>query len=120
LPLKIFQKLLKGGGHALDTVMDQAEHWRGHRIFMVDGSAFSMPDTPELQKKFGQPSAQKPGCGFPVAHRLLLFHAGTGWIRQVLTAPLRTHDMSRASAMHPELRENDVLVGDRGVSSFAH
>jgi len=120
LPLKIFQKLLKGVGHALDTVMDQAEHWRGHRIFMVDGSAFSMPDTPELQKKFGQPSAQKPGCGFPVAHMLLLFHAGTGLIRQVLTAPLRTHDMSRVAAMHPELRENDVLVGDRGVSSFAH
>jgi hypothetical protein len=118
--LKILQKLLKRVGQALDTVTDQAERWRGHRVFLLDGSGFSMPDMSELQKEYGQPSAQKSGCGFPVAHMLLLFHAGTGLIRQVLTAPLRTHDMSRASAMHPELRENDVLVGDRGVSSFAH
>jgi len=120
LPLKIFQKLLNNVGQALQAVTDQAEHWRGHRVFLLDGTGFSMPDTPELQKEFGQPSAQKPGCGFPVAHMLLLFHAGTGLLRQVLTAPLRTHDMSRASAMHPELCEGDVLLGDRGFCSFAH
>jgi hypothetical protein len=34
-----------------------------------------MPDTPALQKHFGQPSGQKKGCGFPVAHLLVLFEA---------------------------------------------
>ncbi len=33
----------------------------------MDGSSFSMPDTPELQAAFGQPGNQEPGCGFPVA-----------------------------------------------------
>jgi|SRR3990172_9534464 len=81
-----------------EAVTNQAERWRGHRVFWLDGSGFSMPDTPELQNKFGQPSAQKSGCGFPVAHLLLLFHAGTGLLRQVLAAPLRTHDMSQVAA----------------------
>lgn len=120
LPLKIFQKLLNGVGQALEAVTDQAERWRGHRVFLVDGSSFSMPDTPQLQEKFGQPGAQKPGCGFPVAHLLLLFHAGTGLLRQVLAAPLRTHDMSQVAALHPELAAGDVLVGDRAFCSFAH
>lgn len=120
LPLKIFQKLLKQVGQALERVTDQAERWRGHRVFLLDGSAFSMPDTPELQKEFGQPGVQKPGCGFPVAHLLLLYHAGTGLLRQVLAAPLRTHDMSQVAALHPELAAGDVLVGDRAFCSFAH
>ena len=111
LQLKIFQKLLNSVGQALEAVTDQAERWRGHRVFLLDGSGFSMPDTPGLQKKFGQPGAQKPGCGFPVAHLLLLFHAGTGLLRQVLAAPLRTHDMSQVAALHPELGEGDVLAG---------
>jgi len=36
--------------------------WLGHRVFHVDGSSFSMPDTPELQAHFGQSSTQKSGC----------------------------------------------------------
>jgi len=41
--------------------------WRGHRTFHIDGTSFSMSDTPGLQKQFGQPTEQQPGCGFPVA-----------------------------------------------------
>lgn len=94
--------------------------WRGHRTFLVDGSAFSMPDTPALQAAFGQPGNQAPGCGFPVAKVLALFHAGTGLLIEVVAAPLRTHDMSGVDAVHPALEAGDVLVGDRGFCSFAH
>ena len=79
-----------------------------------------MPDTPELQRAFGQPGAQKPGCGFPVAHLLTLFHAGTGMLQKIITAPLRTHDMAQAWKMHPELAPGDVLLADRGFCSFVH
>jgi hypothetical protein len=79
-----------------------------------------MPDTPELQKHFGQPGAQRPGCGFPVAHLLTLFHASTGFLVKVLTAPMRTHDMAQVEQFHPDLEESDVLIGDRAFGSFAH
>src|SRR5262249_10403998 len=88
--------------------------------FLVDGSSASMPDTPALQKAFGQPGAQKPGCGFPVMHLLALFHATTGFLLNVATAPLRTHDMSRVGQVHPDLEAGDILVGDRGFCSFVH
>lgn len=94
--------------------------WRGHRVFQLDGSSFSMPDTPVLQAYFGQPGGQRPGCGFPVAHWLVLLHAGTGMITKMLAAPLRTHDMSGTTELHPELRPGDVLVADRGFCSYAH
>jgi hypothetical protein len=41
-----------------------------------------MLDTSELLEEFGQPGNQRPGCGFPVAHLLVLFHAGTGLLRE--------------------------------------
>ena len=94
--------------------------WLGHRVFHVDGSSFSMPDTPELQARFGQPGGQKPGCGFPTAHWLVLLHAGTGMITKMLAAPLRTHDMSKTAQLHPELKRGDLLVADRGFCSYVH
>jgi hypothetical protein len=54
-----------------------------------------MPDTEELREEFGQHGQQKPGCGFPLAHLLILFHAGTGVLLKALAHPWRTHDNSR-------------------------
>ena len=77
LPLIVLQTLLARIGAALRWTLGLCDRWHGHRTFHVDGSSFSMPDTPELQRHFGQPGAQKAGCGFPVAHLLTLFHAGS-------------------------------------------
>jgi len=96
------------------------ERWHGHDVYLIDGSSFSMPDTPALQDAFGQPGGQAPGCGFPTAHLLLSCQLRTGYIRKVLAAPLRTHDLSPVPWLHPALPPNAVLVGDRAFCSFAH
>jgi hypothetical protein len=125
LPLRVFQRLLRGLAETLlphpggDPIDDEGR-WVGHRTFIMDGSSCSMPDTPELQRYFGQPGNQRPGCGFPVAHLLVLFHAGTGLIREILTSPLRTHDMSQVMQLHPALEPGDIGLGDRGFCSYAH
>ena len=103
-----------------DSSFDSEGRWFGHRVFFVDGSSFSMSDTPTLQSHFGQPGGQRVGCGFPTAHWLAMMHAGTGMITKMLTAPLRTHDMSQTTQLHPELRNGDVLVADRAFCSYAH
>ena len=120
LPLALFEELLQHVCDALFPEVQDTGRWRGHRTWQVDGSSFSMPDTPELQARFGQPSLQAKGCGFPVAHILALFHAGTGLLLRVVASPMRTHDMRHATVMHPELAEGDILLADRGLASFAH
>lgn len=120
LPLRVFQRLLRGLSERLQHAPLDEGRWLGHRTFWVDGSSFSMPDTPALQEHFGQPGGQQPGCGFPVAHVMALFHAGTGMVLDVFAAPLHTHDMSQVVALHPALHPTDVLVGDRGFCSYVH
>ena len=120
LPLEVFETVLAGMARAAVPVTEAEGRWRGHRTLLVDGSSFSMPDTPELQRAFGQPGGQAPGCGFPVAKILALFHAHTGLLTKVTAAPLRSHEMSGVAAIHPDLKQGDVLVGDRGFCSYAH
>ena len=78
------------------------------------------PIPPALQDAFGQPTEQRPGCGFPVARLLGLFHAGTGVLLKLVVAPLLTHDLAQVQAVHPSLQPGDVLVADRGLCSYAH
>ena len=120
LPLALFEHLLQRVCDALYPEIQDSARWHGHRTWTLDGSSFSMPDTPALQAHFGQPSGQAKGCGFPVAHMLALFHAGTGLLLRVLASPLRTHDMRHAATMHAELDEGDILIADRGFASFGH
>ena len=120
LPLQVLQELLKTLVKLLSADSPDETLWNGHRTVLADGSAFSTADNPELQKQFGQPSAQKPGCGFPVAKILAVFQARTGFLLSVTASPLRSHEMSQVDASHEVLRPGDVLVGDRGLSSYVH
>ena len=119
LPLIVFERLLERTTQAAQAGGGDGR-WRGHRTFLTDGSSFSMPDTPALQRHFGQSGKQCAGCGFPVAHLLALFDAGRGLLLKVQALPLRTHDMSHVQSLHGALSPDDLLVADRGLSSFVH
>jgi Transposase DDE domain len=120
LPIRVLEHLLERLGQSAQATVAEEGCWHGHRTFFVDGSGCSMPDTPVLQEEFGQPSEQRPGCGFPVARLLALFHAGTGLLTQLISAPLLTHDLALVQNVHPALASEDVLVADRGLCSYAH
>jgi Transposase DDE domain len=120
LPLHLLGLLLTRLCTSAQSRLSDEGRWHGHRTFLVDGSGCSMPDTPALQEAFGQPNVQRPGCGFPVARLLGLFHAGTGLLLKLVVAPLLTHDLAQVQKVHPTLAPGDVLVADRGLSSYAH
>ena len=101
LPLRFFDLLLERFGRTVPRSAVDEGRWQGHRTCLVDGSGCSMPDTPALQEAFGQPTEQRPGCGFPVARLLGLFHAGTGVLLKLVVAPLLTHDLAHVQVVHP-------------------
>jgi len=120
LPLAALQTLLTRCTEKMAQSVGDTGLWRGHRLFLLDGSSFSMPDTDQLREHFGQPGGQAAGCGFPTAHWLALVHFGSGLFQKVITAPLRTHDLNGVTQVHPELEAGDVVLGDRAFGTFAH
>ena len=116
--------------HLLEAVFDElrghlcrrassAWLWCGHQVTVLDGTSFSMPDTPENQKEWPQPRTQKKGCGFPVAKMLGVFCLSTGaWLGHALSK-WRCHDLGLWQSIRHLLDKGDVLVGDAGFCAYA-
>jgi hypothetical protein len=65
LPLGVLQGLLQRVAGSVRTTTADAARWFGHRVWVVDGSSFSMPDVPALQAAFGQPAARAARLWLP-------------------------------------------------------
>jgi hypothetical protein len=120
LPAAALQRLLTRCTAKMAECVRDTGSWLGHRLFVLDGSGFSMPDTDDLRAHFGQPGGQAAGCGFPTAHWLALVHFGSGLFQKVIASPLRTHDLNGVAQLHPEMEAGDVVLGDRAFGSFGH
>lgn len=73
LPGEVIYRLLSDVCHRMDTLVADTQAWLGHRVWVIDGTGVSMPDSAELQATFPQPPGQRPGCGFPVAQIVAVF-----------------------------------------------
>ena len=121
LPLAVLQRLSERIQQAvLPPAKALTTRWRGHRTWHIDGSSFSMSDTLVLRKHFGLPNGQKPGCGFPTAHLLVLFDAGSGMVQDMRAWPRRTGDLNHTPDCHQHLGPGDILIGDDCFGSYAH
>lgn len=119
LPLAVYQTLVQRVYQIAGAEDNQEDYlWYGHRTFHWDGSSFSMPDTPELAERFGYPSEQKPGCGFPVAHLLVQFNARSGLLAEAIPGCWHRGDLADVPALLEQLQENDVVVGDDSFGTY--
>ncbi len=115
LPLALFTTLAR---HVADSVDTQARRWRGHRVWVVDGSGISMPDTPDLQNAFPQPVSQKPGCGFPVANLVGLFCWSTGALVHLAIDSRHVGELTLFRRLFQWMQPNDLVVGDRLYGNY--
>ena len=122
MPVGVIRDLARDEYRRLAERPDRQDRhrWKGHRVLLIDATNFSMPDTDELRAHFGLPSGQKPGCGFPIAHVLMLFNARTGLAVDAITAPMRTHEMSLAQGTHDRMGAGDLVSGDDSFGTYAH
>jgi hypothetical protein len=118
LPLAVWQRLLELVGKQL--VDESQTLWKGMRVWLVDGSGFSMPDVPELARHFGYPGHQRKGCGFPVARLMVLMDLATGCIRHIRALPMKIGEMTHMPMLHESLKRGDLMVADRAFCSYAH
>lgn len=120
IPLLIFELLMQRIADCLQQEDYNKQTWLGHRVFVADGTAISMPDTPELEAQFGYPSKQQKGAAFPVARLVFMLHLGSGMVAKLLINPFRSHEARQLDQLHPELKEGDIFLGDRAFCSYYH
>ena len=118
LPIEVILALLHHLTLRMRSLVTPATAWLGRRVWVVDGSSVSMPDTPALQKVFPQPPGQKPGCGFPVAQFVALFCWTTGAIVDVVIDALPPHEITLFRRLWHRFGPGDVVLGDRAYGSY--
>jgi hypothetical protein len=78
LPLEMVSTLARETGRLLSQKARSQWLWRGRPVKLVDGTGISMPDTPENQACYPQPSTQAPGVGFPLARLVMVICLASG------------------------------------------
>lgn len=121
LPETLLPRLVRETADRIGEHVPEAWLFHGRRAILVDGSAVSMPDTPENQAAYPQPSIQEPGCGFPVARVVVLIALATGVVLDAAigrcTGKL-TGESTLLRGLHGRLRRGDIVLADRYYCSY--
>jgi hypothetical protein len=118
LPLAALQESVCRMGQRLRQEVGQAITWCGRQVWLVDGTTCSMPDTPELQAAFGQPTGQRRGCGFPVAKVVAMFCWASGAVLEAAIGPLFMSELRLWRTLWHLLSPGQIVLGDRFYSGF--
>jgi hypothetical protein len=118
LPLKVLRELLKRVAQSLAGTSKRS--WMGLKVFVADGTGLLLADTPQLRKKFGKPSGQKPGCGLPVVKWVALLDVHSGALIKAIPLPLCRQEMTVVQRLAKCMGKGALLLADRGFAGFAH
>ncbi len=95
--------------------------WQGRPVRLVDGATITLPDTPENQAAYPQPSSQKAGLGFPSCRVVALLCLGSGALLNAATGPCQgkgSDEQSLLRAMLEALEGDDILLGDAFYATY--
>lgn len=121
LPEEACRCLLQRTGRAVEEEAPPQWRWHGHRVLDVDGSTFTMADTPENQAEYPQMASQRRGCGFPIARIVVVFSLAVGTVLEAALGKYQgkqTGENSLFRTLHPLLEEGDVVLADRYFSGW--
>jgi len=118
LPLEVLRTGVRVIGRRLRDEVGATLTWGGRRVWLVDGTTCSMPDTPDLQATFGQPDGQAPGCGFPVAKVVALVCWASGAVVEAAIGPLRRSELALWRRLWSVLAPGEIVLADRFYCTF--
>jgi putative transposase len=121
LPEGACSQLMRDTGRQVDEEAPAEWRWLGHRVLDVDGSTYTMPDTPANQAEYPQVPGQKRGCGFPIARIVVVFSLAVGTVLEAALGKYQgkqTGENSLFRTLHGMLQEGDVVLADRYFSGW--
>ncbi len=130
LPLVLIKGLVKRVADVLTA--GESGAWQHGRVFVVDGTGFSMPDTKEnaavfvrhgakTHTKSARNKAKHQNVAFPVGRVLGIFSLTTGAVLDLAISTWKgkgTGELSLLEQIGSLLKRNDTLLGDAIFSSY--
>lgn len=121
MPIVIIRRLALEVAHGCERQIPGRWLWKQRHAYLVDGTTVSMPDTPENQAVYPQPSCQAPGVGFPLARMVVLLSLATAMVTGMAIGPYagkETGELALLRELLDWLEPGAVLVADRYYCSY--
>ena len=115
LPEKFFSNVVRSVGRKLEDQVQENWLWKGHHVYMFDGTTTLMPDTPENQQAYPQTWNQKAGAGMPLARVAAIISLSCGVVLDLGIAKYAGKSQGEVSLLHKLssfFSAGDVLLAD--------
>ena len=93
--------------------------YRGRRLVSLDGTPIDLPDEPDLEQRFGRPSASRGASSFPQVRLLARMETGTHAIFAAAIGRYDTSEVRLAPVLLERLRSGMLCLADRAFVGFA-
>lgn len=92
--------------------------YRGQRLVSLDGTALDLPDTPDLEARFGRPTAPRGKSAFPQMRLLALAETGTHAVFAAAFDRYDTGETTLTRRLLDHLHPGMLCLADRGFVGF--
>jgi len=121
LPLNMVSTLVRFTGEQMNEQVPDHWRWFGRRVYLIDGTTVTLPDTSANQAMFPQQSGQKPGLGFPISRIVGVICLSSG---AVLNAALGKYSGKGSSeqdllrTLLDTFKAGDLVMGDAFFGTY--
>jgi hypothetical protein len=109
LPESVLQRLVPVA-ESLEQQVPQPAQWCGRRVRVCDGTTVLMSDSAANQAEYPQHRNQKPGCGFPIAKRVVIFSLLTGAVVAACIASFDWSEIVMSRLLYSDLDERGCVI----------
>ena len=92
--------------------------YRGLRLVSLDGTTLDLPDTPDVEARFGRPAASRGESAFPQVRLLALAETGTHAVFAAAFDGVAVGETTLAGRLFDQLRPGMLCLADRGFVGF--
>lgn len=93
-------------------------HWRGMRLFGVDGTSMRVPDSDENLSHFGRPGSHRSEAAYPHVRVVAAMDLGQRLVYSAKTGPLAQGERTMAASLLEDLPSDSLCLTDRGLASY--
>lgn len=120
VPWNIFAELMRRVLRPMATPRQRDAFWRGWRLIALDGTQFSLTNTPQITTRFAKAHTRRGRAAFAKMTAAVLLEVG---LHNPLAAAIGRHEESEwalAQRLLAQLPKRALLLGDRlyGVAAF--
>ena len=115
LPEQFFSTIARMVGRKLENQAKERWLWKGHHVYMFDGTTTLMPDTEANVEAYPQTWNQQGGVGLPLARVAAIFSLSCGVILDLKIAKYAGKGQGELTLLHKMANlfsEGDVLLAD--------